>query len=38
MDRFLNLELMKTPFNWIIIPVICLFALLLLHIVNPESA
>lgn len=35
--NIINFELLKNPLNWVIVAVICLFALLLLHIISPED-
>ena len=37
MDRFVNFDLLKNPYNWIVVVLMTAFALLLLHIVMPEE-
>ncbi|HEY1881104.1 MAG TPA: hypothetical protein VGG68_14350 [Caulobacteraceae bacterium] len=37
MDRYLNLGLMAHPLNWATIVLMCAFALVLLHLVAPET-
>jgi hypothetical protein len=35
--RLLNTELMAEPVNWITVPLMVLFGLVLLHIIAPEG-
>lgn len=37
MDRFLNLELLKSPYNWVIVFIMTAFALFLLSAIAPEE-
>jgi hypothetical protein len=38
MDRFLNLDLMKQPLNWLTVFLMCALALMLLAILSPPPA
>lgn len=37
MDRFVNFDLLKNPYNWIVVVLMTAFALLLLQIAMPEE-
>lgn len=37
MDRFINFELLKSPYNWVIVFAMTAFALFLLSAIAPEE-
>lgn len=37
MPQFINWDLLKQPYNWIIVTVMCVFALIFLSLVFPQA-
>ena len=37
MSKFLNLELLSNPYNWITVFLMCAFALILLTLIAPQE-
>lgn len=37
MERFINLELLKQPYNWVIVVLMTAFAFILLSVLMPEE-
>lgn len=38
LSKVINIELIKQPYNWIIVVIMCVFALLFLSLVFPQAS